>query len=169
MNLIPSGQGMFPEGFIFWIMAHPRKHLTAINFWVLKCHLIFLASPKEIRNEQCVHTCMFQESRPLWLWATYRDPKDLLRGIINWNLFQWKLFPFISLQKQKKIIGQGNPWGFKRAYWWMTLEGVDTQSEMVNIQKALQRNSNSLPLTPSCLFDLELNKGCKLSAKLPWH
>lgn len=51
----------------------------------------------------------------------------------------------------------------------MKLEGVDTRSEMVNIQKFLQRNSNSVPLIPPGLFDLEWYHGCKLSAKPPWH
>lgn len=63
----------------------------------------------------------------------------------------------------------GDPSGFRRIYWWVKLEGVDTRSEMVNIQKFLQRNSNSFPLILPCLFDLKWYHGYKLSAELPWH
>lgn len=48
----------------------------------------------------------------------------------------------------------------------MKLEGVDTRSEMVNIQKLLQRNSNSFPLIPPCPFDLEWYRDCKCKASL---
>lgn len=85
---------------------------------------------------------IFQKRWCVWLQATYHDPKDWLRGIINWNVFQRELFPFISLQRQKDIIGQGihaisrestDEWSWK---------GL-TRGRMVQIQIFLQRNSNS--------------------------
>lgn len=51
----------------------------------------------------------------------------------------------------------------------MKLEGVDTRSEMVSIQKCLQRSRSSSPAIPPFLFDLPWYRGCKLSARLPWH
>ena len=176
MSSIPPGQRMFPEG-LKACQSHLLNHSSPSKVFHCNQFLSFEMSPdfflyflkRNKRQKASTHTHVLQESWHFLLWATYRDPKDLLRGIINRNLFQWKLFLFISLQKQKKIIGPGDPWGFKRARWWMKLEGVDTRSEMVNIQKFLQRSSGSSPLIPPFLFDLPWYHGCKLSTKLPWH
>lgn len=147
MNPTPFGWKMFPEGLrhvrlIFQIMAHPQICLTAINYWLFKkkhC-LIFLPLSKERPVQVCAY--IFQERWCAWLQATYHDPKDWLRGIINWKAFQWESFPFISLQEQKEITGQGihemsresiDEWSWKEL----------TRGRMVQIQIFLQRNSNS--------------------------
>lgn len=75
-----------------------------LTFFFKHC-LIFLPLSKERPVQVCAY--IFQERWCAWLQATYHDPKDWLRGIINWKAFQWESFPFISLQEQKEIIGQG--------------------------------------------------------------
>lgn len=169
MNPIPFGQRIFSESMRAY-QSHRPNHgsssqipIISINYWVLKWCLTFTFQ-RETRNKKQVYAHVFQETWSFWLWATYHDPKDLLRGIINWNLFQWMLFPVISLQKQKKIIGQGIH-KVARVYWWMKLERLDTRSEMVNIQKFLQRNSNSILLIPPCLFDLQWCSDCRSGTK----
>lgn len=122
MSPVPPAQRVFPEGLRVY---QPHLLNCGLSSKAVNCNQIFfffgnrffsfeiwfdfsLLSKRNKKQKASAHTHIFQESWRFSLWAIYRDPKDLLRGIINWNLFQWKLFPFISLQKQKKIMGQGS-------------------------------------------------------------